>query len=98
VRPVRLGDSALDDIESQLPPERIDDFRRHDLRRVLEALSAVDAIWDEIGVPHGPGRRITLAGQTVAGFHLFVSEDSTDPRPGALVVFGIDVWLDDFPD
>ena len=98
MRPVRLGDSALDDIEAQIPAERFPDFRRHDLRPVLDALSEDDAIWDEVGVPHGPGRRITLAGQTVAGFHLFVTEDPSDPRPGALVVFGVDVWLDDFPD
>jgi len=98
VRPVRLGDSALDDIEAQVPAERIDDFRRHDLRPVLDALSEDAAIWDEVGVPHGPGRRITLGGRTVAGFHLFVTEDPSDPRPGALVVFGVDVWLDDFPD
>ena len=98
MRPVRLGDSALDDIEAQIPAERIADFRRHDLRPVLDALSEDDAIWDEVGVPHGPGCRITLAGQTVAGFHLFVTEDPSDPRPGALVVFGVDVWLDDFPD
>lgn len=98
MRAVRLGDSALDDIEAQVPADRLDDFRRHDLRRVLDALSEDDTIWEEVGVPHGPGRRITLAGQTVAGLHLFVTEDAADPRPGALVVFGIDVWLDDFPD
>ncbi len=98
MRPVRLGGSALHDIEAQLPSARIDEFRRHDLRPVLDALSDDDAIWDEIGVPHGPGRRITLGGQAVAGFHLFVTEDPSDPRPGALVVFGIDVWLDDFPE
>ena len=97
MRPVRLGDSAVDDIEAQVPVDRLDDFRRYDLRPVLEALSADGAIWDEVGVPHGPGRRITLAGRAVAGFHLFITEDPTDPRPGALVVFGIDVWLDDFP-
>jgi len=91
VRPVRLGGSALDDIESQVPPERVDDFRRHDLRPVLEALSEDDAVWDEVAIPHGPGRRLTLAGRTVAGFHVFVIEDVADPRPGALVVFGLDV-------
>jgi limonene-1,2-epoxide hydrolase len=98
VRPVRLGDAALDDLAAQIPTERIESFRRHDLRPVLEALSQDDAIWDDVGIPHGPGRRITLGGQTVAGFHLFVIEDPADPRPGSLVVFGIDIWLDHFPD
>lgn len=98
MRPVRLGDSAVDDIEAQVPVDRLGEFRRHDLRPVLEALSADDAIWEKVGVPHGPGRRITLGGRTVAGFHLFITEDPADPRPGALVVFGIDVWLDDFPE
>jgi hypothetical protein len=65
---------------------------------VLEALAEDDVIWEEVGIPHGPGRRFTLAGRTVAGFHLFVVEDPADPRPGALVVFAVDVWLDDFPD
>ena len=97
MRPVRLGASALDDIEAQIPTDRLDQFRSHDLRPVLEALSKDEAIWDEIGVPQGPGRRITLAGQTVAGFHLFIAEDPADPRPGALVVFAADVWLDHFP-
>jgi limonene-1,2-epoxide hydrolase len=97
VRPVRLGASALDDIEAQVPTDRLDGFRQHDLRPLLEALSKDEAIWDEVGVPHGPGRRITLVGQTVAGFHLFIIEDLADPRPGALVVFAAYVWLDDFP-
>jgi hypothetical protein len=97
VRPVRLGDPALEDIEAQVPPDRIDAFRRHDLAPVLDALAGDDAIWEEVGVPRGPGKRFTLAGRSVAGFHLFVTEDPIDPRPGALVVFAIDVWLDDFP-
>ncbi len=98
MRPVRLGDPSLDDIDLQVPPDRLNDFLQHDLRPVLDALSQNDATWDENGIPHGPGRRFTIAGQTVAGFHLFVAEDPADPRPGALVVFGIDVWLNDFPD
>ncbi len=97
MRPVRLGSSALEEIESQVPGDRLDGFRRHDLRPLLEALSDDDAVWDEVAIPHGPGRRITVSGQTVAGFHLFIIEDLDDPRPGALVVFAVDVWLDDFP-
>ncbi len=98
MRPVRLGGSAFDDLEAQLPADRLDDFRRHDLRPVLEALSDDDAVWDEIAVPHGPGRRLSLVGRTVAGFHVFVTEDIDDPRPGSLVVFGLDIWLEDFPE
>ncbi len=60
MRPVRLGGSAFDDLEAQLPVDRLDDFRRHDLRPVLEALSDDDAVWDEIAIPHGPGRRLSL--------------------------------------
>ena len=98
MRAVRLGDPALDDIEAQVSPDRLEDFRRIDLGPALEALAIDDGVWERVGMPHGPGRRFTLAGQTVAGFHLFVTEDPLDPRPGALVVFAIDVWLDDFPD
>ena len=70
MRPVRLGDAALNDIAAQVPPERVEGFRQYDLRPLLDALSEDESIWDEVGVPHGPGRRITLGGQTVAGFHL----------------------------
>lgn len=65
MRPIRLGEPALEDIEAQVPPGRIDAFRRHDLAPVLDALAGDDAIWEEVGVPHGPGRRFALAGQTV---------------------------------
>ncbi len=98
MRPIRLGDPAVDDIEAQVPPDLLGDFRRHDLRPVLEALSEDEAIWDQVGVDHGPGKRFTIEGRTVAGFHLFITEDPVDPRSGALVVYGIDIWLDDFPD
>ncbi|MEM9652337.1 MAG: hypothetical protein AAGA65_09595 [Actinomycetota bacterium] len=97
MRPVRLGLPAWDEIEAQVPPERLDDFLRHDLRPLLDAVSGDDAIWDEIAVPHGPGKRLTVAGRTVAGSHLFMMEGSGDPRPGVLVVFVVDVWLDHFP-
>jgi hypothetical protein len=39
VRAVRLADSAKEDIDRQLPPDRAADFKHHDLRPVLEALS-----------------------------------------------------------
>ncbi len=56
MRPVRLGDSAPDDIEAQVPAERLDDFRRHGSGAILEALAEDDAIWEEVGIHHGPGR------------------------------------------
>ncbi len=36
---VQLGDPTIDDVEPQVPPNRIEGFLRHDLRPVLEALS-----------------------------------------------------------
>jgi hypothetical protein len=50
-------------------------------------------------VPFGPARRITIDGaRTVAGFHLFATEHLVDPREGAIVIYLIDIWLDEFPD
>ena len=98
MRAVRLADSALDDIERQRSPELAVQFKSVDLRPVLEALVEPEA-WNEDSVPFGPGRRITIDGaRTVAGFHLFVTEDLVDPREGAIVVCRIDIWLDEFPD
>ena len=39
--------------------------------------------WDRFSAPHGPGRRLTVEGTTVAGFHLFGVADDDDPRDGA---------------
>jgi hypothetical protein len=79
LRPVRLADSALDDIDRQLPPERAAEFKRVDLRPVLETLSEQPDTWEEVSVPHGPARRLTIHGRTVAGFHLFGVDDTEDP-------------------
>ena len=54
MRSVRLGASALDDIEAQVPTDRLDEFRCHELRTVLKALSKDEAIWDEVAVSQGP--------------------------------------------
>ena len=98
MRPVRLADSAYDDIERQLTPELAAQFRSYDLRPVLDALVEPGA-WEEYSAPHGPGRRITVEGaRTVAGFHMFGTEDPHDPREGAIVVYLFDIWLDEFPD
>jgi hypothetical protein len=39
LRAIRLADSAHEDVERQLPPDRAVEFKRHDLRPVIETLS-----------------------------------------------------------
>jgi hypothetical protein len=97
VRAVRLADSALDDIDRQLSPERAVEFTRVDLRPVLESLSEQPGLWEDVSVPHGPARRLTIHGRTVAGFHLFGVDDTEDPRDEAIVIYYIDIWIDEFP-
>lgn len=97
MRPVRLADSAAGDVEAQLDPDRVALFRRYDLAPALDLLAS-DGVWESDAKPHGPGRRLTVEGVTVAGFHLFVLPDDLDPREGALVVFAVDVWGDEFPE
>ena len=98
MRAVRLADSALDDIDQQLSPERAVEFKRLDLRPVLQTLSEQPDTWEAVSVPHGPARRLTIYGRTVAGFHLFGVDDTEDPREGAIVIYYIDIWVDEFPD
>ncbi|MEM9033828.1 MAG: hypothetical protein AAGA99_25515 [Actinomycetota bacterium] len=64
---------------------------------MLETLGEDPATWDEVSVPHGPGRRLTVHGRSVAGFHLFGVDDIGDPRDGAIVIYLIDIWTDEFP-
>ena len=97
MRAVRLADSALDDIDRQLGLERGAEFKRLDPRPVLEALSQQPETWEVVSVPHGPGRRLTIHGRTVAGFHLFGVEDAEDPRSDAIVIYFIDIWVEEFP-
>lgn len=98
MRPVRLADSALDDIDRQLAPERAAEFKCIDLRPVLEALGEQPEMWELVSVPHGPARRLTIDGRTVAGFHLFGVDDTEDPRERAIVIYFIDIWINEFPD
>ena len=98
MRAIRLADSAQDDIDRQLSTDRAKAFRRHDLRQVLEALASNPDIWDESTSPHGAGRRMTLYGRTVAGFHLFGVPDTEDPRHDAIVIYFIDIWVDQLPE
>ena len=98
MRAVRLADSAKEDIDRQLPADRAADFKRHDLRPVLEALATSPEIWDESTSPHGAGRRLTIYGRTVAGFHLFGVPDTDDPRDNAIVIYFIDIWADEMPE
>ncbi|MCP3992909.1 MAG: hypothetical protein GY724_27855 [Actinomycetia bacterium] len=98
MRAVRLAESALDDIDRQLSPERVVEFKQVDLLPVLEALSEQPGTWEAVSVPHGPARRLTIRGRTVAGFHLFGIDDTEDPREGAIVIYYIDIWVNEFPD
>lgn len=97
MRPVRLADSAAGDVEAQLTPDRVALFRRLDLGPALDLLAS-EGVWESDAKTHGPGRRLTIQGATVAGFHLFALPDDLDPREGALVVFAVDIWNDEFPD
>jgi hypothetical protein len=98
LRAVRLADSALDDIDRQLTRKQAAEFKRVDLRPVLETLSEQPDTWEEVSVPHGPARRLTIHGRTVAGFHLFGVDDTEDPRERAIVIYYIDIWVDEFPE
>lgn len=98
MRPIRLAEAAVVDIESQIPADLLEDFRNLDLRPTLETLSADTASWTDFSIPHGPGWRVSLEGISIAGFHLFITDDVVDPRPNALVVYAIDLWRDDFPE
>ena len=97
MRPVRLADSAAADVEAQLDPDRAQLFRQLDLGPALDLL-ADDGAWESVAKPHGPGRRLTINGVTVSGFHLFAVLDDLDPRDSALVVYAIDIWSEEFPD
>lgn len=63
----------------------------------LDALTLPE-LWDDLPAADGPGRRLTLYGLNVGGYHLFVDLDSVDPRPHALVVYHVDIWPEGFPD
>lgn len=45
-----------------------------------------------------PAAALPIEGVAVAGFHLFALPDDLDPRDGALVVFAVDIWSNEFPD
>lgn len=97
MRPVRLADSAHEDIEAQLDDGHRRRFLADDVAPALVHLATVDdvgALLDE----HPPAHRYTAEGITVAGFHLFIAVDDLDPREDTLVVFAVDIWLDEFPD
>lgn len=87
--PVRVADAALADIARQLDEVTSLRFARADL---LDALDRLADGWDWLP-EFGPGRRLTLDGVTVAGFHLFADLDHT----GTIVVYAIDIWPDHWP-
>lgn len=98
MRAVRIAESAHEDIERQLEAEKARDFKRNDLRPILDALGQRHDLWEEASVAHGPARRLTAYGKTVAGFHLFGISDTEDPRDDALVIYFVDIWTEEFPD
>lgn len=98
MRPIRLAEAAVVDIESQIPADLLEDFRNLDLRPTLEALSSDTATWTNFAIPHGPGWRVSLEGISIAGFHLFITDDLMGPRPDALVIYAIDIWRDNLPE
>lgn len=94
-RPVRVASIVEDDVDARLGPDDGDLFWRHDLASALTLL-ARDGVWESLP-DHGGGRRLSVEGITVGAFHVFVSRDEFDPRPGALVVYAVDIWPDGFP-
>ena len=88
-RPVRVAGAALEDIARQLDEVTALRLARADLLDALDRL-ADGGDW----LPKfGPGRRLTLDGVTVAGFHLFVDLDDM----GTVVVYAIDIWPGRWP-
>ncbi|MCP3989698.1 MAG: hypothetical protein GY724_11530, partial [Actinomycetia bacterium] len=70
-RPVRVPDHARASIDDQLPIDRAEVFRAHDLPEAVEALSLTDW-WSLPEIDQSPGiRRFTVeAARTVDGCHL----------------------------
>ncbi|MGF1597376.1 MAG: hypothetical protein ACFCVK_10690 [Acidimicrobiales bacterium] len=98
-RPVRVPDHVEATIGQQLPADRAEVFRVHDLREAIEALSLVDW-WSLPEIEQSPGiRRFTVGtARTVAGYHLLVGLDTWADDPGAVVVHVIDIWPDRWPE
>ena len=96
--PVRLPDHTLAGIDEQLPLDRAEVFKLHDVPEALTALSLVDW-WTLPEVDRSPGvRRFTVAAaRTVAGYHLLVGLDTWSDQAGAMVVYVIDIWPDRWP-
>lgn len=94
---VRLAESALADIARQLRDEEAIEFLRLDVEPVLDLLRADDTTWPRMTAPHGPGRRLTVSGRTVAGFHLFGVDDPEASEQPAVVIYFIDIWASEFP-
>ena len=96
--PVRPPDHTSATIEDQLPLDRAQVFRAHDLPEAIEALAITDW-WSLPEIEQSPGiRRFTVeAARTVAGYHLLVGLDTWADDPGALVIHVIDIWPDRWP-
>lgn len=94
---VRLAESALDDLQRQLTPSALAQFVRFDLAPTIEFLGSEPNAWRAMSAAHGPGRRLTVSGVTVAGFHLFAVDDP-NVDGASIVVYLIDVWTEEFPE
>ena len=96
--PVRLPDHTLASIDDQLPLDRAEVFKTHDLPEAIAALSLVDW-WKLPEAASALGiRRFTVdAARTVAGYHLLVGLDTWADEPSAMVVHVIDIWSDRWP-
>ncbi len=95
---VRVPEHALDSSDDQLPLDRAEAFKAHDLAEAITALSLVE--WLSLPeVPTAPSiRRFTVeAARTVAGYHLPVGLDAWAEEAGAMVVHVIDIWSDRWP-
>ena len=95
-RPVRVAATVNDDVATQLDSLRSAEFWRRDLPAAVELLT-IDDTWESLPV-HGGGKRMTLEGLSVGAFHVFAALDELDARPGALVIYTVDIWPDGFPE
>ena len=95
---VRVADHALASIDDQLPPDRAEVFRTHDLPEAIEALARTDW-WSLPEIEQSPGiRRFTVdAARTVGGYHLLLGLDTWADEAAAVVVHVIDIWSDRWP-
>lgn len=94
--PIRVSDTAIEDLAHDLDPDRAEAFIRHDLTPALRKLTEIDDP-GTVAEPHGPGWRYTDDGITVAGYHLWLTPDPLAAEPGALLLYRISIWPEQWP-